>query len=709
MRVSFFGSTYSKKPDADYHINDVLSRIKFGDWKNEILHIRKLKSKTDQDKSKFKLPNFTVSGTFSECADKNLIEHSGLIQIDIDDVNTPELREKLHNDKYIYSLFVSPRGNGLKGIVKIPAASHRNSFDALEKYFYDYYNVKIDKSCKNVSRRFYVSYDPELYLNEHSEVFAEIADTVNISGKQFQTGEINRDDFRSAIQSIRPKQPEDKQRDLYNKLIWAVNTVLGESEAVSFGKTVLANSRQLNDLDSIIKSQKSNTDHPEFVFRIAENHGWINPKKKSGRKKTHLALVRSEGGATDGNTALKTHPFNDSASNKYSKIRIWLQNRYNFRRNILTEIVDMCERSSETWKPASDIEVNDFIQAMAGDEIECSENAINIVLNSSFAPSYNPIREYFESLNINDIDPLYPDQETEKLFELLTGKKRNDCTETFEAFKTWLCAHAGISVDEIDKVDQLYCLCFYGAQGTGKTSLTRYFLPKQLDSYFKENLTDYESKDTKISLGENFLIQLDELGESSKHELIKLKSLITQKKIKERRPHAKRDTYIQRRAAFIGSFDKREVFDDSAGNRRFIVLEIQKIDWKKLEKISIDDIWKESLYCYRKGEFSKTIDQANISKNADFEKRDIATEAIQHCYDLTIMTPNEYYTSTQILSFISENMRLQGLTVHKIGSALSRLGFKPVTKRIGGSPAKVYPIQRRQLTEIGNQIRFDDV
>ena len=153
--------------------------------------------------------------------------------------------------------------------------------------------------------------------------------------------------------------------------------------------------------------------------------------------------------------------------------------------------------------------------------------------------------------------------------------------------KTWFCSHAGISLGEIEKVDQLYCICFQGKQGTGKTSLFRYLTPNVLKDYTKENLTDYENKDTKISLGENFLILLDELGESSKHDLIKLKSLITQKAIKERRPHAKRDTVLMRRAGFVGTFDKEQVFDDSAGNRRFIVIEIQKIEWGKLALIPI--------------------------------------------------------------------------------------------------------------------------
>jgi hypothetical protein len=70
----------------------------------------------------------------------------------------------------VYSVFVSPSGNGLKVLVKIPADqdNHINYFNSLEKYFNSPY---FDKTSKNISRVCYESYDPLLHINENSSVW----------------------------------------------------------------------------------------------------------------------------------------------------------------------------------------------------------------------------------------------------------------------------------------------------------------------------------------------------------------------------------------------------------------------------------------------------------------------------------------------------------------------------------------------------------
>ena len=75
----------------------------------------------------------------------------------------------------MFSVFISPSGNGLKVIVKIPndSENHVNYFTALEHHFNSPY---FDRMCKNISRVCYESYDPLLYLNENSSVWDTLAD-----------------------------------------------------------------------------------------------------------------------------------------------------------------------------------------------------------------------------------------------------------------------------------------------------------------------------------------------------------------------------------------------------------------------------------------------------------------------------------------------------------------------------------------------------
>lgn len=155
----------------------ILDRIKNGATKELVKSIRKESNKSERNELKKKLPAICFSGTFTKRADKSIIEHSGLICLDFDNYSKKkELlqdKENLTRDKFVYSVFISPSGNGLKVLVKIPSDvdNHINYFNALEKHF-DSNNF--DKACKNVSRVCYESYDPLIYVNEKSSIWDKV-------------------------------------------------------------------------------------------------------------------------------------------------------------------------------------------------------------------------------------------------------------------------------------------------------------------------------------------------------------------------------------------------------------------------------------------------------------------------------------------------------------------------------------------------------
>jgi len=102
----------------------------------------------------------------------NLKSHTGLIQADFDHVFDPEsFREKLINDPFVFVLFRSASGNGLKMILKIDPKKHQESFKAVSAYFAIRYGLQIDPVAKDVTRLCYYSHDPEIFLNENASVF----------------------------------------------------------------------------------------------------------------------------------------------------------------------------------------------------------------------------------------------------------------------------------------------------------------------------------------------------------------------------------------------------------------------------------------------------------------------------------------------------------------------------------------------------------
>lgn len=160
-------------------IEKILERTRDGNSKEIVEKIRKEKDKSLRNIMKQSLPAICFSGTFNKRLDTALVEHSGFICLDFDGyATTKEMKTEkdiLSTDNYVYSVFISPSGDGLKVLVKIPKdpENHKNYFNALEKHFD---SPQFDKTSKNISRVCYESYDPAIYINEDSDEWTEVAE-----------------------------------------------------------------------------------------------------------------------------------------------------------------------------------------------------------------------------------------------------------------------------------------------------------------------------------------------------------------------------------------------------------------------------------------------------------------------------------------------------------------------------------------------------
>ena len=178
-RVTIFKNI--KETEAPFHreLEVVLLRIKNGATKKLVKEIRQTKDKIERNDLKKRLPAICFSGIFQKRKDTSIEEHSGIICLDFDGYEKKKIllehKERLSKDQYVYSVFISPSGNGLKALIKIPADinNHVNYFNSLEKYFDSKY---FDKTSKNISRVCYESYDPLIHINDKSSVWDTIAE-----------------------------------------------------------------------------------------------------------------------------------------------------------------------------------------------------------------------------------------------------------------------------------------------------------------------------------------------------------------------------------------------------------------------------------------------------------------------------------------------------------------------------------------------------
>lgn len=206
--ITIFKNIFTITQPHHCDVSVAFGRIRTGSSKDLVKAIRQATSKPEQDRMKEKLPSICFSGKFNRRDDEELTEHSGLICLDFDKYDSSgqmqQDKQKFSADPYVMSVFISPRGNGLKVVVKIPRdpEKHKNYFYALKKHFS---NPRWDDTSCNISRVCYESYDPLIYVNMDSEVWTE--------AEELEYREVNRHVDRPTI-SIKS---EEKIVDILEK------------------------------------------------------------------------------------------------------------------------------------------------------------------------------------------------------------------------------------------------------------------------------------------------------------------------------------------------------------------------------------------------------------------------------------------------------------------------------------------------------------
>lgn len=176
MKISYYSNgILQTRPDRTLDLSEVLTEIKRPGLRTRIESLRAERDSEQQEALKRQLPYITWSGVFSKRAkDDATFLHSGLLCLDFDHLdNLKAARAKVERDPYTLIAFTSPRGGGLKVVLRIVAdkAEHEKAFRSAAHYFKTKYNLTADESGKDYTRACFMSHDPEAYANSQAPVF----------------------------------------------------------------------------------------------------------------------------------------------------------------------------------------------------------------------------------------------------------------------------------------------------------------------------------------------------------------------------------------------------------------------------------------------------------------------------------------------------------------------------------------------------------
>lgn len=167
--ITVFKNIFAKEPFYQT-VDAMLARIKNGASKALVDEIRHTQDKEKANNLKKNLPSVCFSGKFSERKDDCLIEHSGYLVLDFDNVVDIKFsKNQLFKHDYIKAVWISPSGNGVKALASIADENkHKEHFQALMDIFPD-----LDKSGINLSRVCYESYDADILIKDKTSKFTK--------------------------------------------------------------------------------------------------------------------------------------------------------------------------------------------------------------------------------------------------------------------------------------------------------------------------------------------------------------------------------------------------------------------------------------------------------------------------------------------------------------------------------------------------------
>jgi len=717
MNVTFYTNIWDIDSRRDYSIQSLLDMIRNGDHQDAVIKVRNEPNKERRQELKSKVPNFTVSGRFTRREDSALVQHSGLIAIDFDDVaDLTLMRKRLIADPYTFALFTSISGYGLCCIVKILPDKHVESFEGLEDYYWKTLEVTIDPSCRNISRTRYVSFDPDLYHNPEAQVFRDIRKPRKVERPQHY---IHTDaKFERVVNAIDRDITGDYRQ--WRDIGFAIAATYGAEGWPAFDQISRYGLTYREDLckkqyDACCKQANGKITISTFYYHAKANGIDITNQrdeyvartayfgKKAGK---NLADIVKQIGDADGadkqtiEAVFKDETYEPPAINtkalNMEDVLMWMRSRFDIRKNELT-------RSYELDGTELELERMNFIFLEARNVFpKLGREMFDTLLFSTFTPTYNPIKDYLDSLQWDG---------TDRLSELASVINSNTGTPQWRTvmLTKWML---GIVHTVYNGSPNILCLVLAGMRNTGKTQFFKRLLPDPLRRFFANSQLD-KGKDDDLLMTQKLIIFDDEYSGKSKQDAKHMKMMLSSDSFTLREPYGRKNITLPRLASLCGTCNEIEILNDSTGNRRIVVMEaVGQFKYDVMNAIDKGQVFAQLVEMMRQGASNDlTADEiAQMDEYTASQYSEVVAEA--EMLDTYFQLPGDathcFMTTTQIKDWIELNSK-QKLNLRRLGMEIRRLGYQRVKR--GGFHGylimkKSHPVGQIQTVDFGPNAPF---
>lgn len=199
-------------------------------------------------------------------------------------------------------------------------------------------------------------------------------------------------------------------------------------------------------------------------------------------------------------------------------------------------------------------------------------------------------------------------------------------------------------------------LILQGKQGIGKTRFIRKLLPKEFSSYIStgQNL-DITTRDGVQTIGQFLIVEQGEIEDiiQSRAEG-KLKNFFTAITDVYRKAYEADAREYARRTLIIGTTNESTFLKDVTGNRRYWVIPCEKIDYKAMDIIDLQQLYAELHHMWSTGQENAFLNDTMIElleeHNNSFMQESTFMDAFNSVAIVSSDCDAEYLTIAEILS-----------------------------------------------------------
>ncbi|WP_455602340.1 VapE domain-containing protein [Bacteroides rodentium] len=542
----------------------------------------------EANRVKKQLPFRTLTANYRERRlAPSITRYNPVITLDIDDLEEGQLeqtRTLINEDLHTLGSFLSPKRHGYKLFVFMQTEYARHLYDRLrqgevtyatleeihlklysaaKEHYEALLGVEVDGSGKDISRGYFMSFDPHAYIN------AALLEQISpLPARIIPPAKKENSPKKTPVETVHPlpassaATPQDAKSQ--GAKPW---------EKLIFSKAVTAVKRTT-------RFRAGNRDN--FLFALGNKC-----YSKGLDEQTAIRLAKNEFGqeypdveSPLHNAYIYTDKTSEAATKKEEKkpvinqVMSFLEEHYGIRRNLILDRLEFMPYTPSAdagkgYRPMRGKDYNTLFVDLQIAGISCYQNFLRAVIDSNYAKEFNPYTDYLYAL-----PPWDGTDYIARLADTLTTENRELWQK---GFKRWIVGLVACALSDED-MNQLVII-LYSEQGKGKSSWIRRLLPPEWKEYFYNGIIDPSNKDDARLLATRIIINMEEFEGVKPGELAALKRIIAQDNVTQRKAYDIEAFTLPRHCSFIASTNNRQCLQDIGGNRRFLPITVTGIDY----------------------------------------------------------------------------------------------------------------------------------